>query len=71
MQICLYTGYIQAHTWTNGLIQVNSYVYVCGCMFGLGTYKYEREYIAPVQLDFCAFDLQSLCVCGAVAAGSP
>jgi hypothetical protein len=70
VHICLCAVYIQAHIWTYGLIQINVYVHVCVCMFGLDTYRYERDYIVPVQRNFCAFVLQSLCDCGAVAAGS-
>ncbi len=52
MHICLYAVYIQAHTWTYGLIQVNAYVHVCVFMFGLDTYRYEWEYIAPIAARF-------------------
>ncbi len=48
MHICLYAVYIQAHTGTYVLIQVNAYVHVCVCIFVLDTYRYERGYIAPV-----------------------
>ncbi len=115
MHICLYALYIQAHTWTYALIQVNLYVHVCACMSQyLGSHMSSIKCICAcmvcaymhmpahmhclkaihmcmyvlvclawihthMQMNIlrwlqpycCAFALLSLCVCCAVAAGTP